>query len=321
MQFRTEVKIPPAGVQLVPSSHVLFLGSCFAEHVGQRMAESLPEGNIRTNPCGVLYNPASIAKTLSAVISPYFEADEKHFFYTDEGLWHHWGYSTRFTAERRETLTEGLRAAWEEAHRLYEQMDVLFVTFSTDHAYILKESGAENFVVANCHKQPASLFIEQVLDSHAVLTAWSELLKKIHREHPAAHVVFTLSPYRYAKYGMHASQLSKARLLLLIDELCAAHEWASYFPAYEIVQDELRDYRFYQPDMLHPSEQAVDYVWDRFKAWAFSAELSTYAAERQALLRDLAHRPLHPESESYRVFAAKLEEKRKRFQQKWGESL
>ena len=130
-------------------------------------------------------------------------------------------------------------------------------------------------------------------------------------------VVFTLSPYRYRKYGMVENARVKARLLLLIDALCRRFEGAAYFPAYEIVTDELRDYRFYKEDMLHPSDQAVGYVWERFREWTFTPEMDEFAREWQSIARASAHRPLHPESEEHKRFVQTMESRRQLFRQKW----
>ena len=164
------------------------------------------------------------------------------------------------------------------------------------------------------------MFDEVILDPEQLKEMWDMLLYQLKHIRPELKVVFTLSPYRYYKYGMHENALSKARLLLLIDYLCRTHEQASYFPAYEIITDELRDYRFYAPDMLHPTEQAADYVWERFSDWTFTDEMKIYARERQALQRDLNHRPLNPDSTASILFKEKVEARLKLFEKKWNET-
>ena len=139
------------------------------------------------------------------------------------------------------------------------------------------------------------------MSTDAIVRSWQSLLTLLPER---MKVVFTVSPYRYAKYGFHGSQLSKSTLLLAVDALCRADSRCLYFPAYEIVLDELRDYRFYDADMLHVSEQAVEYVWERFRAWAFTEEMTTFAQEWAEISKALAHRPLHPDSEAFRRFEA-----------------
>lgn len=318
MEFRTPVDIPQKFIHLTPQSRVMFVGSCFAEHIGEQMKECLPPKDVMVNPTGVVYNPQSILSVLNSLVGLYDETNlEQGIFTTDDGLWRHWGCSTKFCADSREALLAELTAEWCKACAFVRSADVLFITFSTDRAYCLKDGDHEGLVVANCHKQPAALFEEFTLDLNHQVTAWLNLFTNLRRANPDLKVVFTLSPYRYAKYGMHGNALAKACLLCFIDELCSELPGTAYFPAYEIVTDELRDYRFYAPDMLHPSAQAVDYVWQRFKDWTFDAEMSRHAAERQKLLKEYAHRPQHTATNAYRRFVAEREERRVDFEAKW----
>lgn len=319
MDFHTPVGLPESCLQLTPSSRVMLIGSCFAEHIGRRMAQCLPPQRLCVNPFGVLYNPGSIYNALIDLTAPAFDASGHFLFRAADGLWHNWHGSTLLAAPQKEELLAALRERWEQARSVLNGLNLLCVTFSTDHAYYLADGPLKGTLVANCHKQPASLFAERVLDPDELCDLWAYLLRALSRSHPALKVVFTLSPYRYQKYGFHENALSKARQLLLIDRLCADHENAAYFPAYEIITDELRDYRFYEADMLHPSEQAVQYVWEKFCQWAFTPRLADYANDRRQLLRGAAHRPLHPESPEYLQFKARWEEKKRLFEQKWGE--
>ena len=319
MKFSTPVQLPECPLKLTPQSHVMLVGSCFTEHIGRHLGESMSPTRLSVNPNGILYNPGSLYNSLIDLMAPCYDFSRPLAFEAADGLWHHWHYSTLFSEPSREALEARLKQQWEDAHRVFSQLDLLLVTFSTDHAYCLNEGPLEGTIVANCHKQPARLFNETILDPGQLQEMWDMLLHQLRRSHPQLQVVFTLSPYRYYKYGLHENALSKARLLLLIDHLCRNHEQASYFPAFEIVTDELRDYRFYAPDMLHPTEQAADYVWERFCDWAFTNDMKIYARERQALQRDLNHRPLHPDSEEYIRFRSQVEERRRLFEKKWNE--
>ena len=261
MKFRTEVALPPRFLELSLSSHVMCSGSCFAEHVGRLMRDAMPDGNVCVCPHGVLYNPASIAQELDALLRAPQDFREDLAFRASDGQWRHWQWASSFAAADCEALTSRLLSHEAAARTAMQKSQLWVVTFSTDHAYVLRDS-ADRTVVANCHKEPGSRFKETILRTEQMLTQWTELLSRLFDRCPAMRVVFTLSPYRYAKHGFHESALSKARLLVLIDELCRRFpERTAYFPAFEIVTDELRDYRFYAADMLHPSEQAVDYVW------------------------------------------------------------
>lgn len=323
MKFRTPVELPKQELQLTPYSHIMTIGSCFANHIGQRLYESLPAGHVCVNPNGTLYNPVSIRNVLVSYlpesIVPHY--NKQGFFEdTKEKQWKHWDYSTAFFASSQEALMQMLEQNWQKANEVFERLDVLFITFSTTHAYCLNEGEYAHCYVANCHKQPSSVFTENTFTCGDLFPWWESFLNELYDQMPHVKVVFTVSPYRYAKYGMHENALSKANLLLLIEKICSHCHNAIYFPAYEIVNDELRDYRFYSSDMLHPSEQAIDYIWERFTDWAFTAELRECAKERMAILKARNHKPSNPESESYRTFIKDLEEKEKNFESKWTQS-
>lgn len=177
---------------------------------------------------------------------------------------------------------------------------VVFLTLGTNHVYRLKETGE---IVDNCEKRPQNLFQEEQLPIEACVTYLQKTVDVLRQRNPDVRVVLTVSPIRYRKYGYHESQLSKATLLLAIDRLQA--DSCYYFPAYEILTDELRDYRFYAPDMLHPSQQAVDYVWERLVDSCFSAAAKTFLDEWRPLKQILAHRPFNPDSEDYKALMQK----------------
>ena len=179
---------------------------------------------------------------------------------------------------------------------------VAFLTLGTNHVYRLKETGE---IVDNCQKRPQSLFQEEELTIKQCVDTLSQAVECLRSRNPEVHVVFTVSPIRYAKYGFHGSQLSKATLLLAVEQLVAryaAPSVVSYFPAYEIVLDELRDYRFYQPDMLHPSQQAVEYIWQQIVETYFSDRAKQFLEEWRPIKEALGHRPFHPESDAYQRF-------------------
>ena len=192
---------------------------------------------------------------------------------------------------------------------------VAIFTLGTNHIYILKETDE---IVDNCMKRPQKLFREEKLSVDECADYLSRAVAILKERNPEVKVIFTVSPIRYAKYGFHGSQLSKATLLLAVDKLVSASpESIGYFPAYEIMNDELRDYRFYQPDMLHPSEQAVDYIYERFAETYFSEEAKEMVREWQPIKAALAHRPFNPDSEEHKAFLAKVQEQKDAFFAKW----
>lgn len=188
------------------------------------------------------------------------------------------------------------------AERPADSPAVVFLTLGTNHVYVEKATGE---IVDNCRKRPQRLFDERQLDVEACLGYLSQAVGLLLERNPQVKVTVTVSPIRYAKYGYHESQLSKATLLLAADRLVSERECCSYFPAYEIVNDELRDYRFYAEDMLHPSAQAVDYIWEIIHDHLLSDEARAFVREWEPLRRALQHRPFHPESEEYKAFMDK----------------
>ena len=304
MNFTTPVGLPETNLYITPSSHTLFLGSCFAERIAQHMLRSaLP---VCVNPFGTLYNPLSIAAALDAIMRG---NDAAEWYYQGrEGNWHSRMHSTAFSSATSEECRAGVIDALQKGNAFLAKTDVLVVTFGTAHVFEYKGR-----VVANCHRQPASDFTTRCLSIDEIVQTWKVTLNRLWSMRPELMVIFTVSPYRYSNYGMHENTLSKSVLHLAVDELLRYDHRILYFPAYEIVMDELRDYRFYAPDMLHVSEQTSDYIWSRFMEWTFSAETHAYRNKWLAICRDLAHRPLRPESVEYLEFRRKAEKRKSEF--------
>ena len=261
MEFRTKVDIEDPGFRIGPCEEMIFVGSCFADSIGQRFRE---EGfPVTVNPFGTMYNPASILHTVEK-ISKVLQQGNQHSSF----LISHSSFKT------------------------------VFLTLGTNHVYRLKKTGE---IVDNCQKRPASLFTEEELSVAECADYLQQTIDILRRMNPEIHIVLTVSPIRYRKYGYHGSQLSKATLLLASDMI--SH--VAYFPAYEIVNDELRDYRFYAEDMLHPSAQTVEYIWERLVETYFSAEAKAYLTEWAPLKAALNHKPFEPDSEDYKAFMHK----------------
>lgn len=271
MFFRTEVLIPNPSFSIRPLQRMLFVGSCFADNIGRRFEEEKFRAVV--NPYGVMYNPVSILHTVG-----------------------------RYVDENRNRLA----AARPEEESGTEVPLVAVFTLGTNHVYRLKETGE---IVDNCQKRPQRLFQEEELPIDQCRDALAEAVDKLRGIVPSVQVIITVSPIRYAKYGFHGSQLSKATLLLAADRLCREYGCCSYFPAYEIVNDELRDYRFYKEDMLHPSDQAVAYIWERFSAAYFSKETNAFLEKWRPIKAALNHRPFNPDSEEHQLFMQRTQEK------------
>ncbi len=301
--FRTVVGMPKMNPVMQLGDRFVFLGSCFAEYVGRRFAEyGLP---VLCNPFGVLYNPLSL---LAAVQGAARGDKVDPSVFLQDGVWHSWLASSLVAAADEASCRRLMAGLYEELHQSLSQASFLFVTLGTRVCYRLRETGQ---VVANCHKMPSALFEEYALGVGECAEALIQLVDEAHGLNPDLQVVFTVSPYRYAKYGFHGNQLSKSVLLLGIDEACRARERCTYLPVYEIFMDELRDYRFYAEDMCHPSPVAVDYIWERMVGECMDARLQAYLSDYEPLRRAQAHRPLNPDSPQYQAFLQKTEAMRR----------
>ena len=286
-EFRTIVQ-PLKGYQGLVSHEqpVVMLGSCFTDNVGGcLLGGGFPAC---VNPCGTLYNPASIASALLDILyeRPYTRDD----LFQHEGLWHSWSHHSRFSGPDPDAVVEHINKSQAEASKA----SALFITFGTSWIFRLTEEGR---VVANCHKKPATLFQREMLNTQKVYGLWKKMLRELQARYPALKTVFTVSPIRHLADGAHGNQASKSTLLLAIDQLTQEFKDTSlYFPAYEIMMDDLRDYRFYAADMLHPSPVAVAYIYDKFceSFMTQATVMKALQAEREA--RRAAHRPLHPTS-------------------------
>lgn len=297
MKFRTEIEIAPLGAKTGYENRILALGSCFAEHIAGRLREA--KFRIATNPTGILFNPLSIAAALRSY------ADETPVraseLGSDGGLWFHYGFHGDFSAPTAEEALAVMNAARKAGTDALHGADRLLVTFGT--AWVYEHRGE---VVANCHRQPAAEFVRRRLTVAEIVTEFSALLAG-----PLAgkEVIFTVSPVRHTGDGLEGNAVSKATLRLAVEELAAAHPNAHYFPAYEILNDDLRDYRFYSCDLVHPSPQAVEYVWEKFTAAALSDEARRLLPDVRHIVVAAAHRPRNPRSEAYREFCRRrLEE-------------
>jgi len=311
MKFHTDVDIPRASQGIRHDQRLMLLGSCFADNIGERFLRGGFPAEV--NPFGTLYNPESVSAVLTRMLEGRrFEPSDIHPFGAEGyGSWMSHSLLSRSTAG--EALEE-LNVRLDHAAAGLQQTDVLLVTFGTAWVYRLKESGA---VVANCHHEPSSLFVRQRLTVADIVGLWQPLLERLSQRCPTMRVVFTVSPIRHLRDGAHGNQLSKATLLLAVEELIRVRGESevvirskgdgkelipSYFPAYEIVVDELRDYRFYADDMVHPSPLTVDYLWQRFADTFFDASTQRAAQRIEEVERALSHRPLHPESDDYQQF-------------------
>jgi len=240
-----------------PYTYIL-LGSCFSQHMSRHMSrQGIPH---LTNPSGTLFNPESIRTTVTQALSPR-RSPLPMFYDQDMGEWRCWWANTQFRSHQREECEAQVSAALDRLAQGLHTARRLFVTLGTNVCYRLREGG---LTVTNCQRQADRLFQEYALTLPETTEILDDTVQTLHQANPELHITFTVSPYRYRKYGLHQSQLSKAVLHLAIDQTCRRHApYTDYFPAYEIMIDELRDYQYYAPDGLHPSPQATEIIWNR----------------------------------------------------------
>jgi hypothetical protein len=296
MDFNTPVSIPKANFLFSHHDGVVLLGSCFAEEMGRKLLED--KFAVDVNPFGTLYNPSSIAQSLRRLLrEDTFDASD---LFEHEGVYHSFGHHSRFSSPSPDEALDNINRRLHLSAANLAKASRLILTFGTAYVYRLKSDGQ---VVANCHKLPENIFTRERLTVDDIVSEWDALLIELRRSNPELKTLFTLSPIRHRKDGAHPNQLSKATLLLAIDELQTRHpEHTAYFPAYEIMMDELRDYRFYADDMLHPSPLAVDYICERFRRSYLSPLSQTLLDEWQAIRKAILHKPFHPGSETFREF-------------------
>lgn len=301
MEFRTFVACEPSVYQMDYDSSILSVGSCFTENIGQK----LDYFRFRTevNPCGIVYNPLSAANVLRML------AERRRF--TEEDLWENQGkwvslyHHGRFSSEKKEDCLHSINTRLERAADFFKKTDFLLITFGTAWVYRHRKSG---IIVSNCHRFPGSDFERFRLSVEEIVKVYQALLAELREKNPRLKVIFTVSPIRHWKDGAHANQTSKAVLLLSAEELCRTIPQTYYFPAYEILMDELRDYRFYADDMLHPSALAIEYIWEKFRDTWISPRIYDLMLRVDKLNKGLAHRPFSATSADYLNFKKRLVE-------------
>ncbi len=299
MKMRTEVDVEPAGSLIDYDSPVVMTGSCFANEMAARLDEGLLP--VLCNPFGVLYNPVSIANMLRRVARGREFGHDDLWFHN--GRWLSFSHDTAFSSPDRQTILEKLNRSFRNAHRFIRTASFLFVTFGTARIYRRADSGE---VVANCHKIPANFFTRELLTPGDIVSEWSEFIAELSEFNPALQIYFTVSPVRHWKDGAHGNQVSKSVLFVAIEELLKSDSVAGYFPSYEIVTDDLRDYRFYAADMLHPSSTAVEYIWEKFSGAFMSPESRSLYERIASITRATRHRLLNPQPDEVRLFSEKM---------------
>ncbi|MBL7942844.1 MAG: GSCFA domain-containing protein, partial [Flavobacteriales bacterium] len=295
-EFRTVYKSQRAPFDISHADRLMSIGSCFSEGIGKKLFAS--KLKIDINPFGQQYNPLSIAKAIQRLIDPVpYEAGDLHF---RDGLYHSFDHHGDFSFPGIDETLDNINTRLQRASETLRTCDVLFLTFGTSHVYRRSDSGD---VVSNCHKFPSGDFVLEKLPPDAIAGSCREVLQAVKHVNPKVQVVFTISPVRYLAFGMYENSVSKAHLFTAVNELLSDGHY--YFPAYELVMDDLRDYRFYADDMLHPNPLAIDYVWERMKEMYMNEETLSLLGRIDEIQSAANHRPRNAGSEAHRKFVMK----------------
>ena len=293
--FRTTLPAFMPNLHLDHQQSVACFGSCFAEHMAKRLQDA--KFACLLNPFGIQYNPVSIAQGIDKILEDYIFRDSDLVENGDRwfSLWHHSSYSD----QQADALKNKLQKAASDAKQKIKQSNLFIFTFGSAYYYQHKET---DIVAANCHKLPQEQFEKKRFSVEEIGSQFSNTLKKLSNINPTARFIFTVSPIRHAKDGLIENTRSKAVLHLSIEAILKEFSQAIYFPSYEIMMDDLRDYRFYGPDMLHPTHTAIDYIWKHFTDHIFSKDTHDLVKHIQTIRTAVAHRPFHADSTGHQKF-------------------
>lgn len=296
MEFYTRITLPKAAFTFSHQEQIILLGSCFAENIGNKLADN--KFIVDINPFGILYNPASVALAIRRLLCPQRFTSENLFEH--EGVYHSFMHHSSFSSPSEANCLNNLNTRLEESSENIRKISHLIITWGTAWVYHLRSTGE---VVSNCHKLPENTFDRTMLSIEDIIIDWNSLLLSLWEQNPELKILFTVSPIRHWKDGAHGNQLSKATLLLAINQLQQTYPGQiDYFPTYEIMMDELRDYRFYADDMLHPSSLAIEYIWEHFSENRLSKESLEILKEWNDIRKAINHKPFQPESKAYKQF-------------------
>ena len=297
MKWQTKVDSGVSPFKISYNDKILFLGSCFAQEIGEIMAQM--GFDVSVNPFGVLYNPASIALSLEKLSNPVPFLEDEIILNGD--IYKSLSHSSEFSDMTKDGLLKKINESLEQSSAFFSTAGWISITIGTSWIYRLKSSGR---VATNCHKLRSDNFERENMSVGEIVSILSPCIDA----YPQKKWIFNVSPVRYMKDGAHGSQLSKAQLMLALEELVQKYPNTVYFPSYEIVMDELRDYRFYAYDMIHVSKETAEYIWERFSEFILSPDSLTLLGDYKKLTLMKKHRPMFPESNEFSGFEAKIKE-------------
>lgn len=310
MDFKLDYKISSLPAPISVDDSILLTGSCFAENMHQKF--ELYKFDSACNPNGILFNPMSIANSLNSYCETKMNLDP--LLFEHDGIWHSWWHHGSFMGLSKAELEMKINKANKQAHKRLNNAQWLIITWGSAYVYELQSN---KLLVANCHKVPSGKFIKRLLSVDEITHVYAGLLDKIYRFNPNLKIMFSISPVRYTKDGLHENNLSKATLLLALQQLQNSKPALVYFPAYEIVNDELRDYRFFEQDWVHPNKLAINYVWQRFTETCLTPETLHYLKAVEPIIQARQHRPIHENSIAHKQFKIDFLKKTEALQKKY----
>jgi hypothetical protein len=300
MEFRLEYNPSPSSIKIDINNKLLLVGSCFTEHIHSQLKKY--KFSTLQNPHGTLFNPFSIFKAISSYINQDGPTDDDLFF--QHGLWNSWDFHSSISHEEKFTALAGMTHHIKKGHDFLKTTDFLFITLGSAFVYELENQ----VVVANCHKLPSSVFTKRLLDPAEIINGFRSLFSNLISFNKNIKVIFTISPVRHLRDGFIENNKSKAVLIHSVDKIVQEFPMSSYFPAYELIIDDLRDYRFYAEDMVHPNYLATKYVWDKFCNGYINGRTRELMKEIEQLNQAFTHRPMHPHSDEHQHFKLKFKE-------------
>lgn len=310
MKFRTELYPLSLQKKLTLSNKIILMGSCFSENIGEKLIENKFETLI--NPFGVIFNPLSVVELLEWIIedkngNSLLKNIDKFYVQHDE-VWYNYHLHSKIASLDKEELKEIITQKARQTFDFLETADTLILTFGTAFMYELKE---EKIPIANCHKQPKEIFYKRLIELETAKIKLEDFINKLNllsttQNQKKKQIILTVSPVRHLKEGLVENSVSKSILRVMVHYLTEVFENVVYFPSYELVLDDLRDYRFYESDLLHPNQQAIDYIWQKFSENYFDNSTQGFLKKWQKIRSSLAHKPFFPTRKSHQIFTEKL---------------
>jgi len=310
MKFRTKIVLNQAHNQIDYNSKLVLIGSCFSENISEKLTYF--KFNTYKNPFGILFNPIAIENLITKAINQ-TKFTEKDIFYLNE-RWHCFEAHSNLSNVDKNTLLANLNTAVKQTHKNLNETSHLIITLGTSWVYRFIET---DLIVGNCHKIPQKKFLKEILSVKSIIASLENIITLVKNINPKINIIFTISPVRHLKDGFVENSKSKAHLLAAIHQLIEPRKNINYFPSYEIMMDDLRDYRFYKEDMVHPNKLAIQYIWEQFIVTWVHQESFPIMKEVETIQKGLAHKPFNPNSKQHQQFLKTLTEKKKTLQNRF----